>query len=280
MSGHDSARIEREKRIASLAREIAEGKKERLPELWDEMKPLCAWFCRRLYFGFSPSAMMEYGDMYNCGYIALCETVKRIKPGDCEGLSRLYLYRLMGVIYRENGLDKGGRDENGRRRFDPSISKDSLRLDAGVRSEDGTFSSVLDSLPSDAGNDAQGSSIEAVEEGIFLRQLHDALETLIEKLPRDERILIRRKYYADANNAQVAARLNITPAEAARLEDRALLRLRKYGQAVSLEQFLDSRTNYYSGTGLSCYRNSGSGSPERLTIMRAELEEKLKQTLS
>ena len=213
----------------------------------------------------------------NCGFIALWDALEHYDPERDGRFTYFYLFHLTGAIYRENGLNTGGHSPDGKRRFDPAIAKDTLRLDAETDESKENGGTLLDILP--AGEDDYYSEKRVVER-IFAEQLHKTLESLIDGLPREERILIRQKYYADQDRAGIAAQLHISRDEAVLLEDRALLALRRNGKAVGLDQFLDSRINYYAGTGVQRFKETRSSSTERITIKRMEMEERYMKLLS
>lgn len=252
-------RQEKEKRCAALIRKIQAGEKKFLEELWHEMRPVCAWACRKFYREFPSAFQLEFDDLFQCGYIALCDAAAHTKPDREDGFTSFYLYYLAQAIYRENGLRKGGRDENGKRRFDPCVSSGTLRFDAPRDNDDDR---EIASLIAD---ESAVRALDRVIRNIYLRQLHDSLETVLEKLPPDERTVIRRFYYNGETYNEIAARLNVTPDRIRKIEDRALIRMRKYGEEIGLEKFLD-------GGGV---RKVGGGSGDRLS----ELKERYRQAL-
>lgn len=263
---------EREEKVKTLVAKITAGHEEKIPELWAELENLCAWYCRKLYRQLPDSFLLDFEDLSQCGYIALLDALRHYDNDRAGRFSVLYLFYLNGAIYRENRLNTGGHHVDGSRRFDPAIAKGSFRLDAETDESGEKGGTLLDALAADDFPENGMDTIAGVTEQIFRQQLHSALEELIQDLPAAERHLIRQKYYAQRDRLSIARELHISSHDAVMLEDRALIDLRTRGKAVGLEQFLDGRIDYYSGTGLQGFKETGTSSTERLAIKRLDLE--------
>ena len=92
--------------------------------------------------------------------------------------------------------------------------------------------------------------------------------------------MIRQKYYAKMDRLSIAEQLHISKDAAIKLEDNALIHLRQRGKAVGLEQYMESRMNYYAGTGLKRFKESHSRSTEQHAIRRIELEGKYSRIIN
>lgn len=266
--------IEREQKIIELVRTIRAGNEELFPELWDCIERLCAWYCRRLYKQLPKSFFLEYDDLLDCGFLALHDAVQHFDLERGGNFSYFYLFYLTGAIYRENGLTKGGHNPDGSRRFDPLIDRGTVRIDAQADDSGEKPGTLAEVLSSDAVEHAALDSVAAADERIFFAQLHDALESLISKLPAQEQFIIRQRFYIEKTRKRIAQELCISMDAARTLEDHALVNLRNFGRSEGLGQYLDSRTNFYSGTGLSSFREKRSSSTELLAIKRLDLEAK------
>lgn len=266
--------IEREQKIIELVRTIRAGNDALFPELWNCIERLCAWYCRRLYKQLPRSFLLEYDDLYNCGFLALHDAVNHYDLGKGGRFSFFYLFYLTGAIYRENGLAKGGCNPDGSRRFDPLIDRGTARIDAQTDDSGEKPGTLAEVLSSDAVGHATMDSIDAADERIFFTQLHDTLEALIAKLSAQEQFVIRQRFYIEKTRKRIAQELCISMDAARTLEDRALANLRNFGRSEGLEQYLDLRTSFYSGTGLSSFREKRSSSTELLAIKRLNLEAK------
>lgn len=268
---------ERAKRIDLLVREFLIGHRECIYELWELLEGLCAWFCRRIYRELPGSFGLEFEDLYNCGFIALHEALSHCSEEKIGNFSTYYTPWLLSTIYRENALSKGGHYKDGRRRFDPVITEGTLSLDTPVEGDDGKVDTIYNFLTDEHLPDITLDTITKAENRIFLEQLRKVMEDLLAELPEDDRFVIRQKYYCDLNCAEIAEQLKTNRQRVYQLEDQALISLRRRGELCGLEQYLGYRINYYTGTGIKRFRESGVSSVERLAIRRMELEDRYKQ---
>lgn len=260
--------MDREQRINNLVTQILSGDESLVYELWRELDDLCAWYCRKLLLQLPEAFKLEFGDLYNCGFIALNNALQHCSPEKVGKFSTYYLCYLAGTIYLENHLYAGGHYKDGRRRFDPIITGGTLSLDAPSDESQDKPEPLYDTL---CVEQTIGTSDQALER-IFHQQLHDVLERLVSMLPANQRYIIRQKYYSGSNCARIAECLKIKRSTVYALEDQALLTMKQNGQAMGLGQFLNDEIDYYSGTGLRQFVQSGSSSTERLALKRIDLE--------
>lgn len=272
------ARNEIEQRMFMLAVRAKDGNTECLTELWGYVDRLCAWYCRKLCQQLPDRYLLEYEDLYNCGYIALCDAVAHFDPASESKFSAYYLFYLTSAIFRENSLPRGRRGKDGEKHHDPIISKGNTSLDAPLKSADEKPRTLQDSLCAPC-EDGEDRSIAGAIDRIYLQQLHEALEALILQLSDEEQYFVRQNYFGGVSRKAIAKELQITPHQIIQVEDRTLRRLREKGKTSGLEQFISGRVNYYAGTGLKKFKESGS-SIERLAEHRMELENRYKKLLS
>lgn len=71
--------------------------------------------------------------------------------------------------------------------------------------------------------------------------------------------------------AAIGAELGCTGQSVSLLEDKALKTLRMKSGENRLDQYLDMKTNFYKGTGLHAFKNSGISPVERLAMQREKL---------
>ena len=260
----------------ALAGRIIAGEDDLKPELWKVVQKFCMWYCRHVFIGLPKSFQLEYDDLTQCGYIAMCDALQRFDPERDGSFVSLYMFCLQAAIYRENGLDRGGHYADGSRRFDPVIDPKAYHLDSNTDDSGEKDGSLLDILPLP---EERHESISSAEGRIFQSELTKAIEQLIKELPSAERQMIRARYYAQRDRKSIAQELHITKDAAIRLEDRALMLLRQHGTKVGLEQFLDGEINLYAGTGLQAFKESGSSATERHAIRRMELENTFRKAI-
>lgn len=263
-------------RVNSYVAEIKAGRSDLFPQLWESLEKLCAWYCRRLFRQFPQSFLLEYEDLFNCGFIALHDAVSHFDPDKDGKFSFFYLFYLTGAIYRKNRLPQGRRSSVGERKQDPAICKSTISIDAPIDTDDENPKSLHDLLQDE---DAGSQSIAGAIERIYLEQLRAALNTLIRDLPKAEQHMIRRLYFDNADRKTVAREIGVGIYEARKIEDRAMRTLYREGRAVGLEQFIDENVNYYRGNGYHRFRETQESSVERLVEKRIELEERYNQLI-
>ena len=264
--------MDREQRIDGLVMKILSGDGSLIYELWRELDDLCGWYCRKLLRQLPETFKLEFEDLYNCGFIALCDALQHCSSEKYSKFSQYYLFYLTGAIYRENRLSTGGHYKDGRRRFDPIITDGTISLDAPNDESKEKPEPLYNFLSNEQIVSPSIDTVEQAMESIYIEQLHAVMEDLISTLPEDQQFLIRQKYYIGADGAQIAEKLRIDRSRIYPMEDKALITLRKRGQAVGLEKFLNDEINYYAGTGITRFKESGSSSTERHALRRIELE--------
>lgn len=271
--------MDREQRIDGLVMKILSGDGSLIYELWRELDDLCGWYCRKLLRQLPEAFKLEFEDLYNCGFIALCDALQHCSSEKYAKFSQYYLFYLTGAIYRENRLSTGGHYKDGRRRFDPIITDGTISLDAPNDESKEKPEPLYNFLSNEQIASPSIDTVEQAMERIYFEQLHAVMEDLISTLPEDQQFLIRQKYYIGADGAQIAENLRVDRSRIYPMEDQALITLRKRGQAVGLESFLNDEINYYAGTGITRFKESGSSSTERLVLRRIELEARFERLL-
>ncbi len=271
--------MNREQRIDDLVKKILSGEEELIYELWRELEGLCAWYCRKLLKQLPEAFKLEYGDLYNCGHIALCNALHNCALGKYRKFTTYYLCYLVGTIYQENRLSQGGHYADGRRRFDPIISGGTASLDAPTDENQESPEPLYNFLSNEQLATPFPNAADLMIEQVYQQQLHDILEELIADLTEQQQFVIRQKYYEGKDCAAIAKELRIIRSRVYALEDQGLLQLKKTGQTVRLEKFLNDEIDYYAGTGLSRFKQSGASSTERLAQRRMELEARFAKQL-
>ena len=105
-------------------------------------------------------------------------------------------------------------------------------------------------------------SLQGVEDSIYHDQLHAALERAMEQLTDEERNCIRRRYWEGCS---------LKEAGGGRLEEKALIKLRRPSVRRELESYVDSRTPYYLQVGVDAYQNTGVSAVEKIVFIREHL---------
>lgn len=241
---------------------IQHGRDDLFPALWVQVKAFVALRAAAFYFATDGRGGVEIDDLIQSGYLALVEAVPLYDPSrECRFLTILN-YRLKTAFAAAAGYRTSKRD----------ALDFCAELDAPV--SDDSDETLLDFIPDS--RDLMGSA----EEEIYQMQLHDVLEKAISTLPDREASTIRRYFWGGLSLDEIGDELGTSREAARQLKDKGLLTLRRQKHQSGLDQFIEERVNYYSGTSDSAFRISGSSSTEKKAILRMDLMERYKHLFS
>ena len=144
---------------------------------------------------------VEFGDLYNAGYLALVAAVDGFDPDAGYSFIGWLALRLKSAFAEAGGY------RSRKQSLDPLHRAGSLDAPVG---EDGD--STVGELQEDP---CAAQALEDAEERMWRERLHAALEAAIETLPAELQTVIRGRYYrgeiVDANANSKALRLLRTP---------------------------------------------------------------------
>lgn len=193
-----------------LALQIRAGKRDRLMELWAQVRRFALWRARR-WAAFGRGVTVD--DLEQEAFIALLDAVERWREADGPLLS-VYALRLKAAFTAAIG------QRTQRDRLDP-LGR-ALSLEAPVGDEDDTLT-LADVIP-----DPQAA--EALERvGVW-----DTLHKAVEGLPEAQRAVIFRRYWLGESTAEIAAATGRTAAAVRKLESADLRALRHPSVSRSL----------------------------------------------
>lgn len=185
-----------------LAALIQNGERDRLPELWAQVERFVAQQANRRLTLSGGLGGVEFGDLYNAGYLALIAAVDSFDP-----LAGKSFIGWLALTLRSAFAEAGGYRSR-KQSMDPLHRAGSLDAPVG---EDEDSASLAELVP----DPAAAQAFEDVEGRDRLAQLHAALEAAIAPLPPDLRAAIRDRYYygkiVDANTHNRAMRLLRAP---------------------------------------------------------------------
>lgn len=219
------------------------GEKQAAHELWEGVKRFAAKTAIRWDNAFEGRNGVTVEDLINAAYIAMVDAVATYKP-DSGAFLTWYGYYLKTAFCDCYGVRK--------RHTDPLNGAQSL--DAPLGDEDGTFSDVI----ADPNGEAP---LRDMEEELYQRQLHDALEAELDKLPEEYSAVLRMRYYDDMTYTEIAAVTGGGPSKVHTLEGKGLQKIRYSSTAEHLLDFYDF--DYYHGTGLRRFKETGVSIQER-----------------
>ena len=181
-----------------LAVLIQNGERDKLPELWAQVERFAAQQARRRLVLSGGLGGVEFGDLYNAGYLALVAAVDSFDPDAGQSFIGWLALNLKTAFAEAGGY------RSRKQSLDPLHRAGSLEVPVG-EDED---SATLGELQEDPG---AVQAFEVAEERMQQERLHVALETAIATLPPDLQSAVRGRYYrgeiVDANAHNKALRL-------------------------------------------------------------------------
>lgn len=237
-----------------LVLKIQSGEQDRLPELWEQVERFVASRAQRLMTLYANGYMtnnggVEFDDLYNSGYIALVAAVDTYKP-DTE---------MQFIVWFAFALQTAFGNTGGWRLHKNDALRQAVSLDAPPSDDGGEDVRALAEFVEDP---SAAQSLQGVEDSIYQDQLHAALERAMEQLTDEERNCIRRRYWEGCSRKETGG---------GRLEEKALIKLRRPSVRRELESYVDSRTPYYLRVGVETYQNTGESAVEKIVFIREHL---------
>lgn len=161
-----------------LARLIQSGQRDRLLELWAQVRRFALWRAHK-WVDYGPGVTMD--DLEQEAFIALLDALERWREADGPFLS-IYALRLKGVFMKATG------QKTKRSRMEPLNQATSLDAPIGEDGEGGTLEEFVE-------DPSGGEGFEAVEERDTLEHLRADMEEAMGSIPAEQREILRRKYY-------------------------------------------------------------------------------------
>lgn len=241
-----------------LAMEIQAGATGRMVDLWEQVEGLCCWKAKQaiaaLQLRGNPCGV-EFDDLYQTGYLAMVAAVEsyRLESG---AFSTWFIFHLKTAFAEATGYrTKCGRCE-------PLNTATSL--DRPIQPDEPDGGSLAEFVSD--GNAA--AAMDGVEESVYYKQLHEAMEAAIGELPPDNALALRLRYWGNMTLAAAGKAMGRSPERMRQMENKGIRELRK---SKVLHNFLDF--DMYHGTGLGTFRSSGSSIQERYVMKQERREE-------
>lgn len=237
---------------------IQAGERERLPQLWDQVQAFVRSEAARWVRAWKQNRPdLEFDDLYQYGYIALCGAVETYKAD--QGMS--FIGWLAFHLKTEFAQEIGCRTSRQQRERQTLV----LSLDApiGGDTEELTLGSAMED-PEDKYADAEAN--------IYHEQLKAVVEKALEELPQPRREVLQMRYYDGLTLAEIGGKIGISKEQVRQREEKGLRALRKGNTAAELREAYYGDRNYYRDTGLHSWLRHGCSAQEWELIRREEWE--------
>lgn len=181
---------------------IQDGQRDRLGELWAQVERFVAKQASRRMTATGGFGGVEFGDLYDAGYLALIAAVDSFDPG----AGRSFISWL--TLALKTAFAEAGGYRSRKQSLDPLHRAGSLEAPVG---DDEDSTTLKELIPDPA---AEAAMLDA-EERMQQERLHAALKAAIATLPPDLQAVIRGRYYrveiVDANAHSKALRMLRAP---------------------------------------------------------------------
>ncbi len=236
-----------------LAVAVAQGQDELQLQLWEQIEDFVRMRAHRAFVLCGGRGGVTIEDLIQQGYIAMRQAVTTYNAEQSAFLTYFDLW-LRSAFAEACDYRTAKRD--------PLNS--AFSLDAPVDGGEDETSTYLDFLvdPSEPYEDA--------DQRVYIEQLHNALDAALDGLPPKRASILRAMYWQGKTNTQIAAERGVSIQNIGSMARHGIDDLRRSSAARSLQQFLDERTDFYSGTGRCSFEANGS-SVERAVIRREGL---------
>lgn len=226
---------------------------DRMGELWEQIERLVKWKAKRIMTVLDAwgGRGVEFDDLYQSGYLALAEAVESYDPAAGGAFSTWFMFYLQTAFAVATGF-RTRRGQN-----EPLNNALSLDAPLGDDPDSGTMMEVV------ADPDGQRPA-QSVEEAIFCQQLHDALESVLAEIPEQYSEVLRLRYMDDMTLAEIGQLRGVGYESIRKMENRALREIRRPRYTARLRPF--RCFDYYSGSGLDAFRNTGMSIQEKYLI--------------
>lgn len=216
-----------------LALAIQAGERERLEELWEQVRRFAWWRARRVLGALDGSREADLDDLMQAAFLALVAAVEYYDPEKGVQLLTYYKATLKTAFAEATGW------RTAKQQRDPMHRSDSLDQPMDWSDPDGN---TLGDLVADPGN-----PMEAVEERLYRDWQRETIAKALDKLPADQARILRLRYWEGLTLAQVAQEYRIHLSTVRQRESKALRTLSRRKEIRSMRRYVEQRTDYYRG---------------------------------
>ncbi len=237
---------------------IQAGQPELAAALWQQVERLVGWKANRVAAALPPGAGVTKEDLVNTGYIAMVEAVETFDSGAGATFSSWLM------IHLQRHFAEAGGYRNQSAKNEPC--RNAISLDTFVG--DGEKSTISDLVP----DPKAAATMEGVEDSLWVEQLHRAELEVLSAIKQDQAEAVYRNFILGQTCEECAVSMGISHIRAKGLIQMGMDNLRKPKNSCRLRPFL--HFDYFHGTGLSSFRNSGMSIQEQYLISLERAEER------
>lgn len=204
---------------------IQGGERDRLPQLWAQVERFVAQQASRRLVRSNGFGGVEFGDLYNAGYLALIEAVDSFDPGAGKAFTSWLFLHLKTAFARAGGY------QSRKQARDPLHRAGSLDVPAGEYEGGATLGELVP-------DQTAVQPFEDVEDKLYREQLRSALGSALAVLPENERRTIQQQYYYGRGIRRIAAIEGVSKSTVQNWHSRGFARLRDPQVSRALRAYL------------------------------------------
>ncbi|MEG0944626.1 MAG: sigma-70 family RNA polymerase sigma factor [Angelakisella sp.] len=254
-----------------LVATVQAGDNDAVLILWGQVEKLVGMWARRWAWAWGDRTGTTAEDFMQAGYLGFDEALKTF---DTErGI--LFTSWLTYPVKKEFSSLVGCRTVTRAKDGSSALIGPNSAM-AGAVSLDAPLGSDLEDVTLGDAIADPTAPYTAVEQGIYSTQLHAAMHRALGTLPAEQRTTLERRYYGEQTVDAVAKEMGVYPSTVQQRELKALRTLRK---DAALEQFVDSRTDFYRHVSLARFTSTGSSAVEEIVLKRERYRESHRRKL-
>lgn len=235
---------------------------DRMEELWEQVCGLVKWKANHIMTVLTlrgSSCGVEFDDLFNSGYLALVKAVETYNAEVSGAFSTWLMFYLRSAFAVTAGYQT--------KKSQNEPLNNALSLDTPL--SDDSDSSTMMEIVEDPNSQ---KPMQDMEESVFQKQLHEAMEAALTALPKQNAEVLRLRHYQGLTYATIGQIQETTPERIRQMETKAIRELRRPRYACHLRPFYEF--DYYCGTGLGAFQHTGMSIQERYLVLEEEAQER------
>lgn len=191
-----------------LAVKIQAGQAGYMPMLWEQVQAFVRLQAARWLRAWQSSRpILEFDDLYQCGYPAMCEAVKTYQADK----NMTFIGWLSNYLHTEFSREVGCRTQ--KQRQDPLANSISLDAPLGGETEDMTLGDTVAD---------QKDQYAAAEADMYNKQLQEIVGEAVDNLPQREQKVLHLRYWEDMTLRRAGECIGVGPERVRQIENKAL----------------------------------------------------------
>lgn len=245
-----------------LVEKIQAGDNSLILPLWEQCKGLICKEAHRWARAFENRPEIDVDDLMQSGYFALLNAAQSFKPDPERGIFVSLLYWTLKGAFADACNVRTRTQQK-----DPI--KSPLRLESPIPG-DADGRELGDTIAD------QRNGIEEAEEAIYSDYVSETVHKAVDSLEDRQRLCIDMRYFQGKTQQEISELWNVSGQYVSQVERLGLRRIREGKHIQELSEIYYGSRDYFRGTGLTAYRQTGTSSTERELLRKERFERRYK----